>query len=113
MLNQIILETRLVKSEPLKYSTKGTPYLKLVFVFSTPEKQGNEWQDKDNFIAGTIWGKRAEKLNGKLKPGSPLIIRAKLEQNRWEDKEGQKHSSYALVVEDLHFARTPRQKIVN
>lgn len=110
MLNQVILETRIVKNIGLKHSPKGFPFLKLVVVFDSLEKKDNEWQTKGNFIQATLFGKRAEKLAESLKPGVPVIIRAKLQQDEWIDKENQKRKSFKLAIDDLHFAKSSKPK---
>lgn len=111
MLNQMILEAGVVKNQGLKYSTKGTAYLGLSLVFDTLEKKDNQWNAKKNYILGTIWGKPAERLAQRIKVGSQLIIRGKLEQRSWIDKEGKNKSLHALTIEEVHFSKKSRAKM--
>ncbi len=104
MLNQIVLETRVVKNNGLKYSSKDQPYLNLILVFETLEKKDSEWKAKGNFIKACLFAKKAEALKD-VKPGTPLIISGKIEQNKWESKEGEKRSEISLKIEEFHFIK--------
>ncbi len=102
MLNQIILETRVVTNNGLKISSNDTPYIHLTLVFETRQKDGSEWKSKKNFIKASLFSKKAEAL-ADVKPGTPLIVRGKLEQNKWESQEGEKRSDFSLTLEEFHY----------
>ena len=111
MLNQIILESGVVKNEGLKYSSKGKAFLNLVLVFKTLEKKADGWGDKKNYIRGTMWGKMAQGLSDKLKPGNSIIIKGKLNQKNWVRENGKQAKDYSLVIDEIHFAKRKRVKI--
>ncbi|HCL56924.1 MAG TPA: hypothetical protein DHW82_07945 [Spirochaetia bacterium] len=111
MMNQIILETRVVRNDRIKFTSGGFAYLSLTLVFETVEKKDNQWQTKKNFIKAILWGKKAQKLAEYLKPGTPIIVRGKLEQNNWESKDGEKRSGFSLNIEELHFEKQQKRKI--
>jgi single-stranded DNA-binding protein len=111
MLNQVILETRVVKNDGLKYSSRGREYLNLLLVFDTPQKKDDGWDTKGNFIRATLWGNRAKTLADKLNPGHTFIVRGKLEQNQWENENKEKRSSFSLSIQEIHFTRFKKAKL--
>lgn len=111
MLNQIILEAGVVKNEGLKYSARGTAYLSLSLAFETLEKKDSQWNARKNYIRGVLWGKQAERLAERLRTGSQIILRGKLEQKSWTDAAGNKKSAHSLTIDEVHFSRKPQAKM--
>lgn len=56
----------------------------------------------------TLWNDLAEHVAASLEKGDRVIVVGKLEQQKWEDQEGKKHSKVALVAwnvgPDLSYA---------
>jgi single-strand DNA-binding protein len=46
----------------------------------------------------TIWGKRVETAEKYLKKGMEIVVEGRLTYNKWEDKEGAKHSTTEINV---------------
>ncbi len=113
MLNQLILEARIVKNQGLKQSINGINYLPLIIVFDTLEKKDNKWNEKGNFIKAVLWGKKSLTLATHLKPGKQIIIRGKLEQKKWENENGEKRSNFSMTIEELHFVKNKKSKMMD
>ncbi|MFZ4464384.1 MAG: single-stranded DNA-binding protein [Bacteroidales bacterium] len=47
------------------------------------------------------WGKTAEIVEKIVKKGKEIVVEGKLTSNQWEDKEGVKHASVQVVVNEL------------
>lgn len=114
-LNQVTLAGRCLRDGDLKYvGDKSTPLL--TFGIAVPN-----WTPKGEetlYIDVALWGKAAERLNGELVKGTPVIVTGKLVQENWETKDGQKRNKikvnamYAssLVWPDGGDAPPKRQK---
>lgn len=68
------------------------------------------WKDRDgnqheavSFIDLELWGKTAELLQQYCRKGDPILVHGRLQQDSWEDKEGNKRNKLKVVVEQLVF----------
>lgn len=66
------------------------------------------WKDQAHWIKCVVFGKRADGLVAHLHKGSKVAVTGKLRQEKWE-KNGQKHSTVSLKVEDLDFGSTRQE----
>ncbi|HOJ50433.1 MAG TPA: single-stranded DNA-binding protein [Spirochaetota bacterium] len=101
MLNQIILEGRIVKNER-RNTKKGNSYLSLVIAYETLSKENGNWEKKTNFIKGLSWKKISEKVENILKPGFPIILEGSLEQVSFQDGEDKKVYNY-INIDKFHL----------
>jgi single-strand DNA-binding protein len=49
------------------------------------------------------WNKTGELVMNYLKKGRPVLVGGRLQQDRWEDKDGAKRSKIKVVVENVQF----------
>lgn len=108
MLNQVILESRIVRNAGLQISKNGNAYISLTVVFETAIKVESKWEKKSNFISAFLWGTRARRLVSSLRPGKAVILRGRLQQSEWENDEGKSQKNFFLNVEELHFMKKAR-----
>ena len=50
-----------------------------------------------------VWGKQAEIAQQYLKKGSQLYLEGRIQSREWNDKEGQKRTSFEIVATDFRF----------
>jgi len=105
MLNQVIMESAVIKNEGLKFTQNGKAFLSLVLVFKTLEKSDKGWGEKKNYIRGTLWGKMAQNCSSLIKTGQTIIIRGKLRQNNWQMNNGIMVQGYSLGIDEIHLTR--------
>jgi len=74
-------------------------------VASTPrtfDRQTNEWKDGDAlFLRCSIWRQAAENVAESLQRGMRVVVQGRLKQRSWEDREGNKRTSYELDVDEV------------
>lgn len=63
------------------------------------------WTDRPHWIKCVVFGNRAESLASILHKGSKVTVSGRLRKEKWE-KNGQKHSTVSIKVDDLDFAST-------
>lgn len=85
----------------LKYTSSGTAVMRLRVATSERRKRGDEWEDHTEWHTVTVFGKRAEGLQKVLGKGSRVAITGRLETRTWEDRDGNKRSSTAIVATDV------------
>lgn len=97
-INNVNLIGRLTRDPELKYTQDRKPFVKMNIA-------NNPLSDKKSviFINASLWGERAEKLHPFLKKGKQLAITGTLQQNRWEDKNGNKKEQIEIWVQNLQL----------
>lgn len=96
-MNSINLLGRLVRDPEVK-QTNNTKLGKFSVGFNDPYNK-----DKSNFIDCVVFGKTAEIIGEHLGKGDPILITGRIQQDNWEDKEGNKRSKIVLLVERFSF----------
>lgn len=103
-INNVFLTGNLTRFPELRATPSGTQILSFGLAFNTSvrNRQTGEWDERDNFIDCTIFGKRAEALSHYLTKGQKVAIAGELRYSTW-DKDGQRHSKLDLIVDDIVF----------
>ena len=61
----------------------------------------NQWEDGDaTFIDVTLFGAKAEAC-AEIRKGTLVMIVGKLKSRDWEDKQGQKRTSYEILADEV------------
>jgi len=98
-LNRVIIIGRLTRDAELKSTQSGTALCNLSI--ANNEKYG----DKENvsYFEAVMWGKGAEALTQYLTKGKKIAVEGRLQQSRWDDKDGGKRSKVVIKVEQVQF----------
>ncbi len=84
-VNKVILVGRLGRDPETRYTGNG-------------EKQKRtEWHKI------VVWGKQAEIAQQYLKKGSLIFIEGRIQSREWQDKEGQKRTSFEIVANNFRM----------
>ena len=94
-INVMTVSGRLTKDPKI---TK-TPSGKQVAEF----RLANNVRDKTNFFDVSLWGRSAETINQYGGKGSWISVTGRLEQEEWEDRDGNKRTSYRITSENFNF----------
>ncbi|QHF97917.1 single-stranded DNA-binding protein [Streptomyces sp. NHF165] len=74
-------------------------------IASTPrrfDKQRNEWTDGDPLFLGVaVWRQQAEHVAESITRGTRVIVTGKLTQRQYEDKDGNRRSSYDIQADEV------------
>lgn len=103
-INKVIIMGRLGRDPELRYSQTGKAVCKFVLATSKKwsDKQTNEVREKTEWHRATAWGKAGELINEYCKKGHLLWIEGELSTSQYE-KEGQKHFSTEIIVNEFHL----------
>ena len=100
----ITLVGNLVDDPELRFTPAGHAVANFR-VASTPrtfDKQANEWKDGDAlFLPCTAWRQEAENVAESLQKGMRVIVQGNLGQRSYEDREGNKRTSYEIQVVEI------------
>jgi len=102
-VNNTVLSGRITRDVELKYIPSGTAFAKLSLAFDRSFQRNGEWQKATSYIDVKVWGERAEKCSENLHKGSAIMVEGYLEQESWQDKDGNNRSKMCLTSMRVHF----------
>ncbi len=101
-LNRVLLIGRLTADPDLRFTQGGQAVLNCrMAVNESFLNRDGERQDRVEYVAVTIWGKRGEGLNKVLEKGSQLCVEGRLQTRSWEDKSGNKRYTTEVVATNI------------
>ena len=94
----------LVADVELRFTPSGAAVANFT-VASTPRtfnKASNEWEDGNTlFLPCSIWRDAAEHCAESLTKGTRVIVQGRLQQRSYDDREGNKRTSYEVAVDEV------------
>jgi len=101
-MNRVCLIGRLTRNPELKESESGTK--QTTFTLAV-----NRIKEGADFINCVAWNKIAEVISKYLTKGRELGIEGRLQTNSYEDREGNKHYTTSVVVDNITFIGSKEQ----
>lgn len=110
-MNSCIIKGNISQEIDLKYLPNGTAVATTsIAVNEKWTTDSGEKKEKVAFIPIKIWQRRAEVIAEHFTKGSAILVRGKIEQENWQDKEtGANRSKLVLVVEEFDFCGDRRE----
>ena len=110
MLNKIILQGRLTADPDLRQTTSG------VFVCSFTVAVDRDFKDKNgekqtDFIYVVAWRNTAEFVSKWFHKGSLILVDGSLQSRKYEDKSGQKRTTFDVVANAVYFGGDKRDNV--
>jgi single-strand DNA-binding protein len=101
-LNKIMIIGHLGRDPEMRYTPSGRPVTTFTVAVSrswnTVDGERHNETEWFNIVA---WGNLAEICKQYLYKGQQVYIEGRLQTRRWEDKEGQKHTSVEIVASEM------------
>lgn len=98
-MNKVQLIGRLTKDPELRYTKNNIA----VANYSIAVNDGYGEKQQTQFINISTWGKSGEFVSKYFKKGQAIAIVGRLNNNNYEDKNGNKRYSIEVVTEDIEF----------
>jgi single-strand DNA-binding protein len=102
--NKVILVGRLGRDPETRFTSGGQAVAN--FSLATDESyrdRNGERQKRTEWHKIVVWGKQAEIAQQYLKKGSLVFIEGRIQSREWQDKEGQKRTSYDIVASNFRM----------
>ena len=100
----ICITGNLVDDPILRFTPSGAAVANFT-IASTPrafDKQSNEWKDGDTmFLNCSVWRQAAEHVADSLTKGTRVIVQGRLKSRSYDDREGNKRTSYEVAVDEV------------
>jgi len=103
-VNKVILVGRLGRDPETRYTGGGQAVAN--FSLATDETyrdRNGERQKRTEWHKIVVWGKQAEIAQQYLKKGSLVFIEGRIQSREWQDKEGQKRTSFDIVANNFRM----------
>ena len=103
-INKVILVGRLGRDPETRYTGGGQAVAN--FSVATDESyrdKNGERQKRTEWHKIVVWGKQAEIAQQYLKKGSLVFIEGRIQSREWQDKEGQKRTSFEIVANNFRM----------
>lgn len=102
--NRVFLMGNLTRDIELKYTPANLAIAKIGLAVNRRYRTADgEDREETTFVDCDAFGKTAETMSKYLAKGRPVFIEGRLKLDQWEDKEGNKRSKMAVVVEGFQF----------
>lgn len=109
-INRVIQSGNLTRDAELRRTQSDLAVL--VFGLAVNDRRrkpdSDEWEDVPNFIDCTLFGNRAEALEGYLVKGAKVALAGRVHWSHWAVEDGGRRSKHEVIVEELEFM-SPRK----
>ena len=101
-LNKVMIIGHLGKDPEMRYTPSGRPVTTFtVAVSRTWNSADGERHAETEWFNVVAWGNLAEICKQYLGKGQQVYVEGRLQTRRWDDKEGQKHTSVEVVAGEM------------
>lgn len=107
MLNRIIIMGRLTAAPELKTTQSG---LSVVSFTVACERDFGSGEKQTDFIECTAWRGTAEFVSKYFRKGSMIVVSGRLQSRKWEDRDGNKRTSWEILADSVYFGESRRDE---
>jgi single-strand DNA-binding protein len=101
-LNKVMIIGHLGKDPEMRYTPSGRPVTTFTVAVSRSWNSADgERHTETEWFNVVAWGNLAEICKQYLTKGQQVYIEGRLQTRRWDDKEGQKHTSVEIVANEM------------
>lgn len=106
-INAVTISGNLVADPELRSTPSGMDVLNLSIAYNGRKKnQAGEWEDQAHFFDAVFFGGTAKWLANNISKGTNVVIKGRLEQRRWQDKEtGANRYAVSIIGDDIVVPR--------
>ena len=103
-VNKVILVGRLGRDPETRYTSGGQAVANFSIATDESFKDRNgERQKRTEWHKIVVWAKQAEIAQQYLKKGSLVYLEGRIQSREWQDKEGQKRTSFEIVATNFRM----------
>ena len=95
-MNSVNLTGNICNDLELKHTNSGKAVMQINLAVKRPYAK-----DTTDFLPIVVWGQSAEYLSTYGKKGARIEVTGKLTSRNWEDKDGNKRTSYEVIADSV------------
>lgn len=99
MENITILQGRLVADPELRQTQSGIPVASFTVAWSETYNE----KETQLFLDCSAWRGLGEMISKHFYKGKEILVRGRLETQKWQDKDGNNRSTIKMTVDKAHF----------
>ena len=96
--NTVTLVGNMTRDPELRYTANGVPVASYGLAWNRKDKDD---QDIASFFDVTCWRDLAEHVAESLGKGTRVVVYGRIEQDTWENSDGEKRSKVKVVAEEI------------
>ena len=102
MLPAVNAEMRLGSDPELRFTPSGVAVCEVRAVANSRKKVDGEWvDDKECWLTLVGFKEQAENMAESFEKGDPVVVLGRLQMEKWEDKEGNKRSTFKVLLDAI------------
>jgi len=105
-MNKVILMGRLTRDPEVRYSQSSEPVAVARYTLAVNRRFKRKDEPEADFIPCVALGKSGEFAEKHFRKGQLVGVIGRLQVRSWEDKEGKKHWTTEVIIEEQHFAES-------
>ena len=105
-MNKIILMGRLTRDPDVRYSAGDNPTAIAHFSIAVDRRFKRDGQPTADFFNCTAFGRQGEFVEKYLRKGIKVVVEGRLQNDNYQNREGQMVYRDQIVVENLEFAES-------
>jgi len=102
-INRVVLIGRLTKDPELRQIPSGTSIASFSVASNQTFTTNGEKKETVSYFSCILWGKGGEVFAKYATKWQRISIEGKLQQRRWQDKDGSNKSAVEIVVDNFQF----------
>ena len=103
-VNKVILVGRLGRDPETRFTSAGQAVCNFSIATDETYKDRNgERQKRTEWHKIVVWGRQDEIAQQYLKKGSLVYLEGRIQSRQWDDKEGQKRTSFEIVANNFRM----------
>ncbi len=102
-INRVMLVGRLTQDPDIRVTPNGANVARFSLAVNRKYRVGEEIREDVSYFNCLAWGKLTEIIKQYCQKGKQVAIDGRLQQNRWQDQQGQNRSTVEIVVETLQL----------
>lgn len=110
MLNKINIMGRLTRDPETRTLTAGTQVTNFTVACERDFVNRSLEKKETDFINCVAFRTTAEFAQRNLTKGKLVVVDGKLQSRNWQDKEGNKRTTYEIVVDNIYFAESKKEQ---
>lgn len=106
MLNKIIIMGRLTRDPELRYTQSNVPVCS--FTVAVDRDYASNGEKQTDYIDCVAWRAGGEFVSKYFTRGSLIVVDGRLESRKWQDRDGNKRTSWEVNVDHTYFGGSKR-----
>ena len=107
-MNKVILMGRLTRDPEVRYSQGAEPVAVARYTLAVNRRFKRKDEPEADFIPCVALGESGEFAEKYFRKGQLVGVIGRLQVRSWEDKEGKKHWTTEVIVEEQYFAESKK-----